>query len=116
MARGIKRSRKSERKIVITEGTMWTKTQISVLAFFAKNNNRPSTYIEIARAYVSASYSNYQKACEALVRGSWLEKTDDGSFKVVDARWSQVKENKFVIEREFPFMRKFLKKVRKLKN
>ncbi|MDA3779188.1 MAG: hypothetical protein PF487_02980 [Bacteroidales bacterium] len=61
-------------KAVVKINTLWTKTEVSILAYFVKKNNKPSTYREIARAYISSSYSNYQKSCEALLKRGYLEK------------------------------------------
>ncbi|VVB79511.1 Uncharacterised protein [uncultured archaeon] len=107
--------KRDDRKIVIKEHTLWSKTEISVLAFFIKNSNRPSTYMEIARAYVSASYSNYKRACEDLVKRSYLERLKNGKFRVRKDSWEEVKAGKQTpVDRRLPFLDIYLKKVRKV--
>ena len=113
MAKGLTVSR-GDRRIVVSEHTLWTKTEIAVLAFFAKNNNLQTTYREIARAYVSGSYSNYQKACKNLKERGWLDKLEDGSFKVHQGSWEQVKKGTETIERSLPYFSQYFKKVKRL--
>ncbi len=102
-----------ERKIILQEHTLFTKTQISILAYFSKNNNKPTTYIEISRAYVSSSYSNYKTACNSLVKGSWIEKQKDGKYNVTTSKWRDVKRGIIQIERRLPYFDSFLKKLGK---
>lgn len=104
---------RGDRGIVVREHTLWTKTEIAVLAHFKRHNNRSTTYREVTRAYVSSSYSNYQKACESLVKRGYLEKLKDGSFKVCKGSWSQVKKGTETIERSLPYFDSFLKKLNK---
>lgn len=114
MVRATKLSRKNpERKITIKVGTLFTKTQISILAYFSKNNNKPATYKEISRAYVSSSYSNYQKACKDSVQGGWIEKDKENKYRVTKARWKDIKKGVIQIERDLPYFPYFLKKLNK---
>jgi len=114
MTKGIVGSNK-ERKIIIKEQTPWTKTEISILAYFVKNNNKSSTYRDIARAYMSSSYSNYQKGCESLAKRGRLEKQKDDSFKVPEHSWEQLKKGIESTERRLPHFDLFLKKVKRVK-
>ena len=82
---------RGDKGIWVREHTLWKKTEIAVLAYFSKHKNKPATYRDISRAYVTSSYSNYQKACEALARRGYLEKLEDGSFKVREGSWEMVK-------------------------
>ncbi len=102
--------------LVVRVTTLWTKTSIKILAYFVKNNNFPSTYTEISRAYISSSRSNYQKACNELVKRGYLEKLDNGLFKVRKERWEQVKigEDTINIKFKLPNFNKYLKKVKKI--
>ncbi|MCW8966668.1 MAG: hypothetical protein OQK82_08300 [Candidatus Pacearchaeota archaeon] len=104
-----------DKGIVVREHTEWRKTEIAVLAYFAKNHNRPSTYRDIARAYISSSYSNYQKACENLVKKSYLRKLEDGNFKVIESKWTSVKEGVEKVRRDLPYFQSYLKQVRRVK-
>lgn len=105
--------KKTERGIVVEEHTLWKKTEIAVLAYFSSNNNKPTTYREIARAYVSSSYSNYRKACEALKERAYLEKLEDGKFRVNDNSWKQVKRGTETSERSLPYLQVYKKKLKK---
>ena len=103
------------KKAVIKMNTLWTKTEVSILAFFVKNNNQVSTYRDIARAYVSASYSNYQKACEELVKRGYLVKTEEKAFKIRQSRFAQIQRGTETIEMPIPHFNAFLKRVKKIK-
>lgn len=106
---------RGDRGIMVKEHTLWTKIEIAVLAFFAKNDNASSTYREIARAYVSSSYSNYQKACNSLFERGWLIRLEDGSFRVHSGSWGQIKKGTETVERSLPYFDVYLRKVRKLR-
>jgi hypothetical protein len=110
MAKGLIGSR-GDKRILIKEHTLWSKTEIAVLAFFSKNNNKPTTYRIIARAYVSSSYSNYQKSCEDLAKRGYLERLEDGSFRVRESSWGQIKKGTESFERKLPYFDSFLKKL-----
>ena len=107
--------KRGDRRIVIKEHTLWTKTEISILAYLVKNNNKPVTYREIARAYISSSYSQYQKACENLVSRGKLEKLENGSFKGYKSSWKQIKKGTETTERSLPYFNHFLKKLKQRK-
>ena len=102
---------KEDRKIVIKEHTLWTKIEVAVLAYFVKHQNKPATYREIARAYVSASYSNYQKACESLLKRGYLVK-ESGIFRIHPAILPQIKKGKESVERDIPYFQVFLKRLK----
>lgn len=104
---------RKEKGIWVREYTLWTKIQIAVLAYFARNNNKPATYTEISRAYTSSSYSNYQRACEKLKERGYLERLKDGSFKVRKNRWSNAKKGTEVVERGLPYFDVYMKKLNK---
>ena len=104
---------KEGRKIVMKDHTLWTKIEMAILTYFKKHNNKPTTYREISRAYVSSSYSNYQKACNNLVGRGWLEKLKDGSFKVHKSSWNDVKKGTETIERRLHFISHFTNKLNK---
>ena len=101
------------KSIVITEKTPWKKTEIAVLAYFSKHNNAPATYRDIARAYVSSSYSNYQKACEELVRKGYLIKLEDGKFRTNKCSWEQIEKGTETTERNLPYFQNYKKKLKK---
>lgn len=104
---------RKERGIMIREYTLWKRIEMAVLAYFASKKNKPATYREIARAYVSASYSNYQKACEGLRERGYLEKLDDGKFKVNESSWGQIQKGTETVERALPYFNSYLKKLKK---
>jgi hypothetical protein len=106
---------RGDKGIWVREHTLWKKTEMAVFAYFSRNNNKHSTYREIARAYVSSSYSNYKKACEELVKRGYLEKLEDGSFRVRDSDWKMVKSGKEIVERSLPYFDSFLKKLNQRK-
>ena len=103
------------KKVVMKMNTLWSKTEVSVLAFFVKNNNRVSTYRDIARAYVNASYSNYQKACEELVKRGYLVKTEENAFRVRQSIFANVQRGTETIEMPIPHFNAFLKRVKRVK-
>jgi len=103
---------RGDKGIWIREQTLWKKTEIAVFAYFSKFNNKPSTYREIARAYVSSSYSNYQKACESLVKRGYLIKLQDGSFKVRESNWDMVKTGEEQVVRSLPYFSYFIQKLK----
>lgn len=102
------------KRIVIKEKTLWTKTKVAVLAYFAKNNNKPATYTEIARAYVKSSYSNYLKACKELQTSGYLIQTSANKFKVAQSSWKEVKRGVETVERGIPYFSAYYNKVRKV--
>lgn len=104
---------RGDKGIWIKEHTLWKKTEIAVLVYFSKNKNKPATYREISRAYVSSSYSNFQKSCEELVRRGYLEKLKDGAFKVRKGNWEMVRTGKEQVERSLPYFDIYLKKLKK---
>lgn len=104
---------RGDKGIWMKEHTLWKKTEMAVLAYFSLNNNKPSTYREITRAYVSSSYSNYQKACESLAERGVLEKLRDGKFKVRKGDWEMVKKGTETIERSLPYLETYKKKLKK---
>jgi DNA-binding MarR family transcriptional regulator len=106
---------RGDKGIWIKEHTLWKKTEMSILAYFSKHNNKSAKYREIARAYVSSSYSNFQKACEELTKRGYLEKLKDGCFKVRKESWEMVKNGKEVVERSLPYFHYYLKKLEKRK-
>ena len=101
-----------KKKAVVKINTLWTKTEVSILAYFVKNNNKPSTYREITRAYISASYSSYQKACEELVKRGYLIRDSKNLFKVREATFPQIQRGTETIEIPLPSFNIFLKKVK----
>lgn len=103
---------KGNKRIVITEHTLWKKAEIAVLVYFSKHKNKPATYRDIARAYISSSYSNYQKACETLASRGDLIRLDDGKFKVRESEWEMVKTGKEKILRQLPYFNNFLRKLK----
>jgi len=109
------RGTRGDKGIWVKEHTLWKKIEMAVLAYFSKNNNKSATYMKIARAYVSSSYSNYQKACEELVKRGYLEKLKDGSFKVCESDWEMVKTGKEQIIRSLPYFDTYLKKLKQRK-
>src|SRR3989344_2161558 len=106
---------RGDKGIWMKEHTLWKKTEIAILAYFSKNNNKPATYRDISRAYVTSSYSNYQKACEELTRRGYLERLGDGSFKVRKGSWEMVRTGKEIVERALPYFSVHLKKLNKRK-
>lgn len=102
------------RKIIIREHTLWTKTEIAVFAYFKKNNNNPETYMQIARAYFSSSNSNYQKACNNLLKQGYLTKTKDNKFKIHKRFMKQIERGTETVERPIPYLDKFVRKLTKL--
>lgn len=107
---------RGDKGIWMREHTLWKKTEIAILAYFSKNNNKPATYREIARAYVSSSYSNFQKACQELEKRGYLEKLESGAFKVQKRSWAMVKTGKEMVERDLPYFSVYLKRLEKRKN
>ena len=103
------------KKAVIKMNTLWTKTEVSILAFFVKNNNQVSTYRDITRGYISASYSNYQKACEELVKRGYLVKTEENAFKIRQSMFAQIQRGTETIEMPIPHFNAFLKRVKQIK-
>lgn len=103
---------RGDKGIVVSEHTLWKKTEMAVFAYFARFNNKPSTYRDITRAYVSSSYSNYQKACEQLAKRGWLKKLKDGKFMVNGSNWPNVKKGIEVVKRELPYFQSYLKKLK----
>lgn len=101
-----------ERRISIREDTLWTKTQIAVLAYFNKKKNKPSTYREIARAYVKSNYTDYQRACIQLAKRGYLVKLEDNKFKVTKENLNLVKTGKEAVERPLPYFRTYLNKLK----
>ena len=102
---------RGDKGIWMKEHTLWKKTEMAVFAYFSKHDNKPATYRDIARAYVSSSYSNYQKACEELVNRGYLIKQKDGKFKVRESNWKMVKTGKEQIERNLPYFNSYLFKL-----
>lgn len=103
---------RGDKGIWVKEHTLWKKTEMAVLAYFSLHNNKPATYREITRAYISSSYSNYQKACESLVRRGYLERLNDGKFQVRKGDWEMVKKGTETIERSLPYFEGFKKKLK----
>lgn len=101
------------KKIVIQDHTDWTKTEIAVLVYFSGNKNKPSTYREIARGYVSSSYSNYQKACEHLVKKGFLVKTTNGRFSVGEGSWEMVKSGTETVIRALPYFNSYRRRLKR---
>jgi len=112
-AKGKLIGKRAKKGTVMKDHTLWEKKEIAVLAYFSKFNNNPSTYREITRAYVSSSYSSYQKACEELARRGYLDKLEGNTYKVSETDWPQVKEGKELMERSLPFFAANLKKLEK---
>ncbi|VVB83897.1 Uncharacterised protein [uncultured archaeon] len=108
--------RKEKKGIKVSINLPWTKVEISILAYFKMNNNNPAKYIEIARAYGRANYRDYQKSCNELLKKGFLEKLEDGSFKVNANSWEQVKKGKETIEVGFPYFQIFLEKLKERKH
>ena len=108
--------KKESRKIVVKEHTLWTKTEVSILAYFIKHNNKPAKYREITRAYISSSYSHYQKSCEELVKRGYLVKGEDHTFTVRESMWLQVKRGTESMEKRLPYLDIYLKKLNKRKH
>jgi hypothetical protein len=81
----------------------WSKTEVAVMVYFSKTKNKASTYREIARAYVSSSYSNYQKACNELVKRGYLVRLEDGKFKVRDTALDIIETGKESFNIELPY-------------
>ena len=104
---------RKEKGIIVKEYTLWKRIEMAVLAYFSDKKNKPATYREIARAYVSASYSNYQKACEDLVKRGYLEKMKDGKFKVQKNKWEMVETGTEQVERRLPYFDIYLKKLKR---
>lgn len=107
--------KRKERYIVVKETTFWKKTEIAVLAYFIKYKNTPTTYLEISRAYMTSNSGDYQRACKSLEKRGYLEKLEDGSFKVRNESWEIVKSGKEVVERSLPYFQYYLKKLKKRK-
>ena len=106
--------------IVVTDHTYWSKKEIEVLAYLVKNKNKPSTYREIARGYVSSSYSTYLMVCKDLVSRGYLMRLKDNTdlpttygYKVSDVDWPWVKTGKEIVERSLPYFTKSLKRLEK---
>jgi len=95
--------------------TLWTKVEIKVLAYFRKYNNQSATYRDIARAYVSSSYSNFKKACDSLTKRGYLDKLEDGSFKVNQSSLELIKRGKETIETDLPYFNESLKRLKQRK-
>lgn len=102
---------RGDKGIVMKEHTLWKKTEMAVFAYFSKHNNKPATYRDIARAYVSSSYSNYQKACEELVKRGDLIKLEDGKFKVRKGSWEMVRTGTEQVARALPYFNSYLFKL-----
>ncbi len=111
MVKGLIGSR-GDKGIWMKEHTLWKKTEMAVLAYFSLHNNKPATYREIARAYVSSSYSNYQKACESLAKRGYLKKLKDSKFKVRESDWEMVRTGKEHIIRSLPYFETYKKKLK----
>ena len=111
MVKGLIGSR-SDRRISITEHTLWRKTEIAIFVYFSKHKNKPATYRDITRAYVKSNYSNFQKACEELVQRGYLIKLEDGKFKVRETEWEMVRTGKEKILRRLPCFDNYLKKLK----
>ena len=107
--------KKKEKGILVKDYTLWTKKQIEVLAYFSRNNNKPQTYMEIARAYVRSNYNDYKRACDRLMEKGYLERLESGKYKVKRGRWSMVKCGKEVVERPLPYFETSLKELKKRK-
>lgn len=118
-ARGKIVGTRRKKGVVVTEHTYWSKKELEVLAYFIHNKNKPSTYREIARGYVSSSYSTYLKVCEDLMSRGYLQKikstTKQGNttYKVSDVDWPWVKEGKETVVRPLPYLSANLKRLEK---
>ncbi len=104
---------RKERGIWVKEYTLWTKSQMAVLAYFSKYNNKPETYREIARAYGRSNYTDYKKACDKLVRKGYLERLEGGKYRVRKTAWEQVKRGIEIVQRSLPYFDYFLKILKK---
>lgn len=104
---------RGDKGIWVKEHTLWKKIDMAIFAYFSKFHNKPSTYRDIARAYVSASYSNYQQACESLTRRGYLLKLENKKFKVNPRNWEMVKTGKEIIQRDLPYFETFINKLKK---
>lgn len=106
-------NKRGDRKIVVKEHTLWTKIEVSILAYFIKNNNKSATYRKITRAYIKSNYSYFQKACKDLVKKGKLENLENGSFKIKDNKLEEIKKGKEIVERAIPFLNFYVKKCKK---
>lgn len=104
--------KRGNKEIIIKDETLWKKREIAVLAYFSLNRNHPATYRDISRAYVSSSYSNYQKACESLRERGYLKRLKTGEYKVTEENWEIVKTGKEVIVRPLPYFKIYLEKLK----
>lgn len=104
--------KRGDRGILVKEHTLWTKTEIAVLAYFVKNNNKPAIYREIARAYVKSNYPDFKKACESLLNKGKLERLEKGFFKIIDGKFEEIKKGKELVERPLPYFNYFLNKLK----
>lgn len=107
--------KKTSRRIKIEDHTLWKKIDMAIFAYFSKHNNKPTTYREIARAYMSSSYTDYQKACLELVKRGYLERLKDDSFKVRESDWEMVRTGTEHVIRALPYFKTYLKKLKKRK-
>lgn len=100
--------KRKEKGIWVKEYTLWTKSQIAVLAYFKRNHNKPQTYREIARAYGKSNYTDYKKACETLAKRGYLIKLEKTKFKVSESDLNLIETGKESIERDLPYFKTFL--------
>jgi len=108
--------KRPKKGILVGEYTLWTKPEIAVLAYFNRNKNKPTTYRKITNAYVKANYTDYKRACEELTRRGYLDKLENGSFKVNKSSLDLVKRGKESVERDLPYFQRFLTQLKKRKN
>lgn len=107
-------TRRKKKGTRVSVNTLWSKNEVRVLAFFSKNYNEPATYLQISRAYISSSYSNFQKSCEDLAKRGVLKKLKNGSFKVSVSYWEAVKRGYELVQSPFPYFEDCFSKCKKL--
>jgi hypothetical protein len=113
MAKGEIVGKRHQKGTWVKEYTLWTKIEIAILAYFKEVNNTPATYRDIARTFGRANYTDYKKSCEELVRRGYLERLENGVFKVRKDSWNAVKSGKETIVRDLPYFQMFLETLKK---
>jgi len=105
----------ANRRIVIRYKTLWSKTEVAVLAYFVNKNNERATYRNIARAYGSSSYSNYQKACKELIKRGYLTRPRKGLFRIKLKVFPSIAKGTETVELGIPYLRQHIKKLKERK-
>lgn len=102
---------RGDRKIMQHYHTLWTKSEIRVLAYFKKYPNL-STYRDICRAYVKSNYATFKKACEELRERGYLTVDSDGRYFPTRQGKILIEKGYFSICLELPYFDTFRKELK----